>query len=187
MEELFTKVFKDSTANDLNLIYYKQCHHHLTVFYRAIQAQRLHEESYCSAQGGPSYASVTAQQTLDPDMLEMKRRLAELKTTIQVQQQQLQQTSALPAPNPPAPSLPPGLATKIQDMMATMSTIPDMMATMASLRAEIAELRSLHQPTSTPSPAQKKVCPNAQPSESHLSEASLTIREDKDAEMDHVS
>jgi hypothetical protein len=74
-----------------------------------------------SAQGGPSYASVTAQQPLDPDMLEMKRRLAELEMTIQ-----LQQTSAPPAPNTPAPSIPPELATKIQDMMATMSTIPDM-------------------------------------------------------------
>jgi hypothetical protein len=61
------------------------------------------------------------------------------------------------------------------------------MATMVSLRAEIAELQSLHQPISTLSPGRKKVCPNAQPSESHLSEASLTIREDDDAEMDHVS
>jgi hypothetical protein len=34
-----------------------------------------------SAPGGPSYASVTAKQTPDPDMLEMKR----LQTTIQVQ------------------------------------------------------------------------------------------------------
>jgi hypothetical protein len=140
-----------------------------------------------SAQAGPNYASVTAQQPLDPDMLEMKRRLAELETTIQVQQQQLQQTSAPPAPTPPAPSIPPELATKIEDMMAKMSTIPDMMATMSSLRAEIAELRNLQHPTSTPSPARKKVCPNAQSSESHLSEASLTTREDEDAEMDHVS
>jgi hypothetical protein len=46
MEELFTKVFKGSTANGLNFIYYKQRHHHLDMFYRAIQAQRLHEESY---------------------------------------------------------------------------------------------------------------------------------------------
>jgi hypothetical protein len=36
MEELFTKSFKGSTAN---------VHHH-DVFYRAVQAQRLHEESY---------------------------------------------------------------------------------------------------------------------------------------------
>jgi hypothetical protein len=86
-----------------------------------------------SAQGGPSYASVTAQQPLDPDMLEMKRRLAELETTIQVQQQQLQQTSAPPAPPPPALSVPPDFATKIEDMMSTMSTIPDMMAMMAIL------------------------------------------------------
>jgi hypothetical protein len=76
-----------------------------------------------SAQGGPSYASVTAQQPLDPDMLEMKRRLAELETNIQVQQQQLQQTSAPPAPTPPAPSIPPELATKIEDMMAKMSSL----------------------------------------------------------------
>jgi hypothetical protein len=46
MQELFTKVFKHSTANDLNFIYYKQHHHHLEVLYRAIQAQCLHEESY---------------------------------------------------------------------------------------------------------------------------------------------
>jgi hypothetical protein len=120
-------------------------------------------------------------------MLEMKQRLAKLKTTIQVQQQQLQQTSAPPAPTPPAPSIPPEFETKIQDMMATMATIPDMMATIVSLRAEIAELQNLRQPTSTPSPARKKVCPNAQPSELQLSEASLPTREDEDAEMDHVS
>jgi hypothetical protein len=46
MEELITKVFKDSTANDPNFIYYKQCHIHLEVFYKAIQAECLHEESY---------------------------------------------------------------------------------------------------------------------------------------------
>jgi hypothetical protein len=46
MEELFTKVFKGTTANDLNFIYYKQHHHHLAVFYTAVQTQRLHEESY---------------------------------------------------------------------------------------------------------------------------------------------
>jgi hypothetical protein len=46
MEELFTKAFKGSTANDLNFIYYKQRHHHHDVFYRAVQVQRLHEESY---------------------------------------------------------------------------------------------------------------------------------------------
>jgi hypothetical protein len=131
-----------------------------------------------SAQGGPSYASVTARHTPDPDILALKEQLAELKTTIQAQQQQLQQPSAPPAPNPPAMSLPPELATTIQDIMATMS----------SLRAEIAELRNLHQPISTQSPARKKVCPNAQTSESHLSEASLAAREDdNDAAMDHES
>jgi hypothetical protein len=46
MEEIFTKVFKDSTANDLNFIYYKQRYVHLEVLYKAIQAERLHEESY---------------------------------------------------------------------------------------------------------------------------------------------
>jgi hypothetical protein len=73
-----------------------------------------------STQEGPSYASVTAKQTLDPDMLESKQQLAELKMTIQAQQQQLQQTSAPQAPNPPAPSIPPELVTTIQDMMATI-------------------------------------------------------------------
>jgi hypothetical protein len=62
-----------------------------------------------------------------------------------------------------------------------------MMAAISSLRAEIEELRNLHQPISALSPAQKKVCPNAQTSESHLSETSLAAREDDDAAMDHVS
>jgi hypothetical protein len=120
---------------------------------------------------------VTAKQTSDPHILELNEQLVELKTTIQVQQQQLQQTTAPPAPNPSTTIIPPELA----------MTIKDMMATMASLRAEIAELRNLHQPNSTPSPARKKVCPSAQTSESHLSEATLAAREDDDAEMDHVS
>jgi hypothetical protein len=51
------------------------------------------------AQGGPSYASVTARQTPDPDILALKEQLAELKTIIQAQQQQLQQMSALPPCN----------------------------------------------------------------------------------------
>jgi hypothetical protein len=89
------------------------------------------------AQVGPSYASVTARQPPDPDILELKEQLAELKTTIQAQQQQLQQPSAPPALNPPTMNLPPEL-----------------------------ELRNLNQPISAQSPARKKVCPNAQTSES---------------------
>jgi hypothetical protein len=46
MEKLLDKVFLDSTANDLNFIYYKQRHFQLEVFFRAIQMQRHHEESY---------------------------------------------------------------------------------------------------------------------------------------------
>jgi hypothetical protein len=46
MEKLLAKVFSDSTANDLNFMYYKQRHIHLKVFYRAVQMQRCHEESY---------------------------------------------------------------------------------------------------------------------------------------------
>jgi replication-associated recombination protein RarA len=46
MEELLTKVFKDSTSNELDFVYYKQRHVHHDVFYKAIQKQRLHEESY---------------------------------------------------------------------------------------------------------------------------------------------
>jgi hypothetical protein len=103
----------------------------------AVQKQsRPSSPSVTSGITGMSYASVTAQQPLDPDMLEMKRRLADLEMIIRVQQQQLQQTSAPPAPNPPAPSVPPDFATKIQDMMVTMSTIPDMMATIVSLHYE---------------------------------------------------
>jgi hypothetical protein len=46
MEEILDKVFLDSTAKDLNVVYYKQRHVHLEVFYKAIQMQRRHEESY---------------------------------------------------------------------------------------------------------------------------------------------
>jgi hypothetical protein len=46
MEELLDKVFLDSTANDLKFVYYKELHVHLEVFYKAIQMQRHHEESY---------------------------------------------------------------------------------------------------------------------------------------------
>jgi hypothetical protein len=46
MEEVLDKVFLDSTAKDLNVDYYKQRHVHLEVFYKAIQMQRCHEESY---------------------------------------------------------------------------------------------------------------------------------------------
>jgi hypothetical protein len=99
------------------------------------------------APGDPSYASVTARQTPDPDIVALKEQLAVLKTTLQAQQQQLQQIS--------------------------------------SLRAEIAELQNLHQPISTLSPARKKVSPNAQTPESHFSEASLAVREEDDAAMDH--
>jgi hypothetical protein len=169
------------------------------------------------APGGPSYASVAAQSTPDPHILELKEQLAELKMTIQAQQQQNQQLSAPPAPdpnvmspldpgmlalreqvaelktiiqaqqqqlqqmstvqspNPPSLNLPPELATTIQDMV------------MASLSNFRAEFQNLQQTTSASSPARKKVCPNAQTSESHLSEASLTAREDDDASMDHVS
>jgi hypothetical protein len=87
---------------------------------------------------------VTAKQTPDPDFLELKEQLAELRTTIQVQQQQLQQTTAPLAPNPPATSCPP-------DFVTTM------MAAISSLRAEIAELQNLHLPISALSSARKKV------------------------------
>jgi hypothetical protein len=62
-----------------------------------------------------------------------------------------------------------------------------MMEAISSLRAEIAELQNLQQPTSTPSPARKKVWSNALTSELHLSEVSLAAREDDDASMDHES
>jgi hypothetical protein len=130
-----------------------------------------------SALGGPSYAPVAARQTPDPEIVALREKLAALETTIQEQQEQLQQKSAPLTPNPPAMSLPPELATTIQDLVATVS----------SLRAEIVELRNQNQPLSTPSLARKKVCPNAPTSESHFSEASLPAGEDDDASMDHVS
>jgi hypothetical protein len=117
-------------------------------------------------------------QTPDPDILALKEQLAELKTTIQAQQQQTQQPSAPSAPNPPAMTFPSELATTIQEMMATMHQ--QQLQLISSLRAEIAELRNQHQPLS-------KACPSAQTSESHLSEASFATREDNDAAMDHES
>jgi hypothetical protein len=50
-------------------------------------------------------------------MLALKEQLAVLKTIIQAQQQQLQQMSALPAPNPPTMNLPPDLAMRIEDIV----------------------------------------------------------------------
>jgi hypothetical protein len=138
------------------------------------------------APGGLSYASVAARQTLDPEILALKEQLAKLQTNMQEQQQLLQNSLATPGTtSTPVMSLPPEFATIIQEMMATMHQ--QQLQLISSLRAEIADLRNQHQPPSTPSPARKKVCPNAPPSESHLSEASLSVREDDDASMDHVS
>jgi hypothetical protein len=108
----------------------------------------------------------------DPGMLALREQVAELKTIIQAQQQQLQQMSTVQSLNPPSLTLPPELAATIQDIV------------MASLSNFRAEFQNLHQTTSAPSPARKKVCPNAQTSESHLSEASLAAREDDNAAMD---
>jgi hypothetical protein len=47
MDKLLNKAFLDSTANDLQFIQYVQRHVLIDVFYRAIQMQRCHEESYC--------------------------------------------------------------------------------------------------------------------------------------------
>jgi hypothetical protein len=169
------------------------------------------------ALGSPSYASVVARPTPDPHILELKEQLAEFKTTIQAQQQQIQQPSAPPDPNPHSmsPSDPDMLALReqvaelktiiqaqqqqLQQMTTVQSpnppslNLPPELATtildivIASLSNFRAEFQNLHQTTSAPSPARKKVCPNAQTSESHLSEASLAAREDNDAAMDHVS
>jgi hypothetical protein len=46
MKKLLDRVFLDSTANDLNFMFYKERHVHLKVFYRAVQTQRCHKESY---------------------------------------------------------------------------------------------------------------------------------------------
>jgi hypothetical protein len=108
-------------------------------------------------------------------MLALREQVAELKTIIQAQQQQLQQMSTVQSPNPPSLNLPPELATTIQDIV------------MASLSNFRAEFQNLQHTISAPSPARKKVCPNAQTSESHLSEASLAAREDDDATMDQLS
>jgi hypothetical protein len=67
MEKLIDKVFLGSTAKDLKFIYYKERHVHIDVFYRAIQMQRCHKESY----------SVVAVEGIHPDehfVFEMKLR-----------------------------------------------------------------------------------------------------------------
>jgi hypothetical protein len=76
------------------------------------------------APGGPSYASVAAQPTPDPHILELKEQLAELKTTIQAQQQQQnQQPSAPPALNPHSMSpLDPGMLA-LREQVAELKTI----------------------------------------------------------------
>jgi ribosomal protein L29 len=136
-----------------------------------IQAQQQQNQQP-SAPPAPNPHSMSP---LDPGMLALREQVAELKTIIQAQQQQLQQMSAVQSPNPPAMNLPPEIARTIQDIV------------MVSLSNFRAEFQNLHQTTSAPSPVRKKVCPNAQTSESHLSEASLAAREDDDATMDHLS
>jgi hypothetical protein len=80
-----------------------------------------------------------SKQTPDPDIQTLKEQLAELKTTIQAQQQLPQQASAPPAPNPlPAMSLPPELAMTIQEMMTTMHQ--QQLQLISSLRTEIADI-----------------------------------------------
>jgi hypothetical protein len=71
------------------------------------------------APGGPSYASVAARQTTDPDILALKEQMAELKTTIQAQQQQPQQPSAPPALNPLESSFPPDFAKTMIEAIST--------------------------------------------------------------------
>jgi hypothetical protein len=39
MKQILDKVFLDSTANDMNFMYYKERHVHLQVFYRAIHPE----------------------------------------------------------------------------------------------------------------------------------------------------
>jgi hypothetical protein len=73
------------------------------------------------APGGPSYASVVARQTPDPDFLALKEEVAELKTTIQqAQQQQPQQPSAPPAPNPLESSFPPDFANTMMEAISSL-------------------------------------------------------------------
>jgi ribosomal protein L29 len=137
-----------------------------------IQAQQQQNQHQPAAPAAPNPHSMSP---LDPGMLALREQVAELKTIIQAQQQQLQQMTTVQSPNPPSLNLPPELATTIQDIV------------MASLSNFRAEFQNLQQTTSALSPARKKVCPNAQTSESHLSEASLAARKDDDATMDHVS
>jgi hypothetical protein len=46
MQDVLSNVFMKSKTNELNFVYYKQRQVHLDVFYKAIQKQRLHEDSY---------------------------------------------------------------------------------------------------------------------------------------------
>jgi hypothetical protein len=46
MEELLSKVFMNSNADELNFVYYKQRYDQLDMFNNAIQKQRLYQQSY---------------------------------------------------------------------------------------------------------------------------------------------
>jgi hypothetical protein len=76
MEELLKKTFLGSTAKDLQFIHYVERHVHLDVFYRAVQMQRCHEESY----------RVVAVEGIHPEeWFVFERTLCKLKAYFQLQ------------------------------------------------------------------------------------------------------
>jgi hypothetical protein len=83
MEEVLDKVFMNSKANELNFVYYKQCHVHLDVFYKAIQKQHLHEESYhvVALEGIRPYQIFEFEVTLRQQFPEIETILPTLKST----------------------------------------------------------------------------------------------------------
>jgi hypothetical protein len=83
MEELLSKVFKDSKANDLHFIYYKQRHVQLPVFFKAVQKQRLHEQSYhvIAVEGIHPEEVFQFEATLGQQFPEIKSILPTLKST----------------------------------------------------------------------------------------------------------
>jgi hypothetical protein len=83
MEELLSKVFMNSNANDLHFIYYKQRHVHLPVFFKAVQKQRLHEQSYrvIAVEGIHPNEVFEFEETLRQQFPEIENILPTLKST----------------------------------------------------------------------------------------------------------
>jgi hypothetical protein len=76
-------VFIDSKANDLHIVYYKQHHVQPPVFFKAVQKQRLHKQSYrvVAIEGIHPDAKFRFEALVQQQFPEMKSVLPTLKST----------------------------------------------------------------------------------------------------------